>query len=156
MYDNIQAQILISIIVNTIQCAYLAAVDGLFKSNLDCKYLRIPQFEILKSVIMMYITLGPILNSKALISGNYRVLKTIFLEQLHFNCNKDFKDYLFLVYSDQKTAKYICTYKQERTESESAYDSYRWVLPVLGLWYLRLNFLYIIIRTFFSNKKHTQ
>ena len=62
---------------------------------------------------MMYVTLGPILDSKALISSNYHILETIFLEQLHLNHNKDFKDYLFFVYDNQKTAKHIYAYKQE-------------------------------------------
>ena len=42
IYNNIQAQILISIITNTIWRAYPAVVDSLFKFDLDCKYPHIP------------------------------------------------------------------------------------------------------------------
>ena len=111
IYNNIQAQILTSIIIDTIRCTYSATVNSLFKFNSDCKYPHMPQLKILKFIITTHITLGPILDSKALINGNYRVLKTIFLEQLHLNCNKDFKNYLFFIYNNQKTAKYIRAYK---------------------------------------------
>ena len=96
------------------------------------------------------------MESEASINGNYRVLKTIFLEQLQLNRNNDFQDRLYLVYGDQKTAKLIRTYKQERAEAALLYNSHRWVLPVLGLQHLRLNFLYIIIRTFFGGKQYAQ
>jgi len=41
-----------------------------------------PEINILLSIKITYINLGPIIESEASISGNYRVLKTIFLEQL--------------------------------------------------------------------------
>ena len=41
-------------------------------------------------------------------------------------------------------------------EAALLYNSHRWVLPIPGLWHLWLNFLYIIIRTFFSSKQYAQ
>ena len=70
-----------------------------FKSNLD-KYLHMLQLNILESSKTTHVTLGPILDSEALINSNYCVLKTIFLEQLCLNCEEDFKDHLYLAYSD--------------------------------------------------------
>ena len=104
----------------------------------------------------MHVNLGPIIESEASINGNYRVLKTIFLEQLQLNRDNDFQDQLYLAYSNQKTAKLIYAYKRERAEAALSYNSYYWVLPVPGLQHLRLNFLYTIIRTFFSGEQYTQ
>jgi len=39
---------------------------------------------------------------------------------------------------------------------DGTYNSYKWVLPILGLWYIRLNFLYIVIRTFYRGKEAAQ
>ncbi len=47
-----------------------------------------------------HITLGPILDSEAFINGNYRVIENIFLDQLQYNCETTFNDWLFLVYRD--------------------------------------------------------
>jgi len=65
-------------------------VNGIFKFNTKLKYPRMPEINILLSVKIIYINLGPIMESKASIISNYRVLKTIFLEQLQLNCNNDF------------------------------------------------------------------
>ena len=54
-----------------------------------------------------YITLRPILNSKAFINSNYYIIENIFLDQLQYNYKTAFNNQLFLVYRDQKTAKLI-------------------------------------------------
>ena len=36
------------------------------------------------------------------------------------------------------------------------YDSHKWVLPILGLWHMRLNFLYMVIYTFYGGEEATQ
>ena len=153
IYNKVQKQILISIIIDTIYYTYLDIVYKVFRSNLD-KYLHMPQLNILKSIKTTHVTLGPILDSKSLINSNYHILKTIFLEQLYLDYNKDFKDYLFLIYSNQKTIQLIYTYKHKQAESRSIYNSYKQVLPILGLQHLQLNFLYIVIRIFFSSKRY--
>ena len=47
-----------------------------------------------------YITLGPILDSKASINSNYCVIENIFLDQLQYNYKTAFNNWLFLVYKD--------------------------------------------------------
>jgi len=61
---------------------YLTAINGIFKSNTELKYPHIPEIDILLFIKIMHVNLGPIIESEASINGNYRVLKTIFLEQL--------------------------------------------------------------------------
>ena len=100
IYDNIQTQILTNIITDAIRRAYPTAVDGVFKSDASYKYPRMPQLDLLKSARTTHITIGPILDSEALISSNYRVLETIFREQLDLKCDAAFKDCLYLVYRD--------------------------------------------------------
>ena len=114
------------------------------------------EIDILLSVKTTYINLGPIIESEASINSNYYILKTIFLKQLQLNRDNDFQNRLYLAYSDQKTVKLIYAYKRERVEAALLYNSHRWVLPILGLQHLQLNFLYIIIRTFFSGEQYAQ
>jgi len=47
-----------------------------------------------------HITLGPILNSEVSINGNYYIIKNIFLDQLQYNRETTFNNWLFLVYRD--------------------------------------------------------
>ena len=49
-----------------------------------------PKIIILLFIKIMHINLGPIIESKVFINSNYRILKTIFLEQLQLNCNNNF------------------------------------------------------------------
>ena len=83
-------------------------------------------------------------------------MENIFLEQLQYNSETAFNGRLFLVYRDQKTAKLIQLCKEERVKAEGTYNSYKWVLPILGLWYMQLNFLYMVIHTFYRGKEAAQ
>ena len=49
-----------------------------------------PKINILLFVRITYVNLGPIIESKAFINGNYYILKMIFLKQLRFNRDNDF------------------------------------------------------------------
>ena len=69
-------------IIDTLQSTYPAAVNGIFESNTELKYLHILEINILLSTKITHINLGPIIESKASINSNYYILKTIFLEQL--------------------------------------------------------------------------
>ena len=97
-------------ITDALQNAYPAAVNSIFKSNTELKYLRIPKIDILLFIKITHINLSPIIKSKASINSNYCILETIFLKQLQLNYNNDFQNQLYLVYSNQKTAKliYVC------------------------------------------------
>ena len=155
-FDNLQKQISTSFIADAIRCAYPAAVDGIFNSNADIEYPCMPVVDILPHGRTEHVTLGPILDSEASINGNYRVMENIFLDQLQYNRETAFNDRLFLIYGDQKTAKLIRSCKEERVEAECAYDSHKWVLPIPGLWHVRLNFLYMVMRTFYGGEEAAQ
>ena len=155
-HDSVQNRISTFVIADALRSTYPAAVNGIFESNTELEYPRMPEIDILPSAKTTHVNLGPIMESEASINGNYRVLETIFLEQLQLNRDNDFQDRLYLAYGDQKTAKLIRACKRERTEAALSYDSHRWVLPVPGLWHLRLNFLYTIMRTFFGGEQYAQ
>ena len=61
---------------------------------------KIEALQILFYKRIKYITLKPIFNSKAFINNNYRVIENIFLDQLQYNRETAFNDWLFLVYGD--------------------------------------------------------
>ena len=69
---------------------YLTAVNGIFESNTELKYLHMPEIDILLFIKTMHVNLGSIMKSKASINNNYYILKIIFLEQLQLNHNDDF------------------------------------------------------------------
>ena len=69
-------------IVDVFQSVYPAAVNSIFKLNTELEYPYILKIDILLSIKITHINLDPIIENKAFINGNYRVLKIIFLEQL--------------------------------------------------------------------------
>jgi hypothetical protein len=75
-------------------------VDGIFNFNIDIKYPRMLVIDILPYGRTEHITLRPILNSEASINGNYCVIENIFLDQLQYNRETAFNNWLFLVYGD--------------------------------------------------------
>ena len=80
IYNTIQNQISIFVITDTLQSAYPATVNSIFKSNTKFKYPYIPKIDILLFIKIIYVNLGPIIENKAFINSNYYILKTIFLE----------------------------------------------------------------------------
>ena len=86
--------------MDIIQCAYPATVDSIFNINIDIKYPYMPVVNVLPYRKTEYITLGPIINSKAFINSNYYIIENIFLNQLQYNRETAFNDWLFLVYRD--------------------------------------------------------
>jgi len=66
--------------VDAIQYIYPAAVNSIFNFNINIKYPRILVVNILPYKRTKYITLRPILNSKAFINGNYYIIENIFLD----------------------------------------------------------------------------
>ena len=67
-------------IADVLQSVYLAVINGIFKFNTELKYPRILKIDILLSVKITHINLGPIIESKASINNNYYVFKIIFLK----------------------------------------------------------------------------
>lgn len=127
-----------------------------FQSDSNSKYPHVPVLDVLKSTKTTHVTLGPILEDEASISANYHVLENIFLKQLSLERENDFNDRLYLVYGNQKTARLIRACRRERAKSKSAYNRHEWVLPVPGLWHLRLNFLYMVMKAHFGGAKYSQ
>ena len=78
--------------MDAIRYTYPAMVNGIFNSNIDIKYPRILAVNILLYKITEYITLKPILNSKAFINSNYYIIKNIFLEQQQYNYKTTFNN----------------------------------------------------------------
>ena len=59
---------------------------------MDIKYPYMLVVDILPYKKTKYITLRPILNSKASINGNYYIIKNIFLNQLQYNYKTAFNN----------------------------------------------------------------
>ena len=59
---------------------------------MDIKYPRILVVNILPYKRIEYITLGPTLDSKAFINGNYCIIENIFLKQLQYNYKTAFNN----------------------------------------------------------------
>jgi len=156
LYDDVQEQISTSFIADAIQHAYPDAVQSIFHYDHKPEYPHMPIINVLKPAKTTHMTLEPILEDEDSISSNYSVLENIFVNQLHLNHEVNFDERLYLVYGDQKTVKLIHGCKRERAEVKSAYDHHGWVLPVPDLWHVRLNFLYMIMRTHFGSKKYSQ
>ena len=79
-FNDLQKRISTSFIADAIRCAYPTAVNSIFDSNADIEYPRILVVDILPYRRTEYVTLGLILDSKAFINSNYRVMENIFLE----------------------------------------------------------------------------
>ena len=73
-------------------------------------YLVFPIVKQLKPTLTEFYYLGVIYEDKGTLNSTYGVHDQIFLHYLNFSDNPklgDFKDQLWLAYSDQKTAKHI-------------------------------------------------
>ena len=79
-FNNLQKWISINFIADIIQYIYPTAANGIFNSNIDIKYLYILVVNILPFRRTEYITLKPILDSKAFINSNYYIIENIFLK----------------------------------------------------------------------------
>ena len=64
----------------------------MFRNKSDYKYPQMLVVDILPPARLKHVTLGPILESEALIDGNYRVIENIFLRQLYLDRRKNFDD----------------------------------------------------------------
>ena len=111
-----------------------------------------PQLDILRPEKTHVATLGPINSEEGTISGNYGVLADIFIRQLTFDPKTDFSKRLFLVFGDQLTVSRIRSIKSERREATSAYDRFNWLLPVSAFFHLRMNLLYMVSKSHYSDE----
>ena len=66
--------------------------------------------------------LGLINANESTIDETYDVHKIIFLKQLKLKEESDFDSYLYLYYSDQKSAQLICSIKLKQRPAKFAYN----------------------------------
>jgi hypothetical protein len=109
--------------------------------------IEMPKLEILPPEKTYSVNLGPINAGEGTIAGNYNVFENIFLQQLSLNRESDFSKRLFLVFGDQLTVARIRSIKSERREDRSAYERFNWLMPVPGLFHLKMNLLYSLGKT---------
>lgn len=153
-HDSVWEQTSTFVIAEAIKRVYPEAVKKIFEGAED-QYPSMPQLDVLPNARTEHVTLGPILESESTVAGNYNVLENIFLQQFNLNPESDFSDLLYLVFGDLKTLQLIQSCKQQRSEASTAYSRHNWVLPVPGLWHLRLNFLQMVMKNFYGGKKYS-
>lgn len=76
------------------------------------------------------------------------VLEDIFRQQYRLP-DSAFKHRLFLIYGDQKSTQRIRTIRRRREWARQPYNSLR-ALPVLALFHLRMNYLYMVLGVHFD------
>ena len=91
--------------------------------------------------------LRAIFKSESTTENTQLILDDLFLHQLGLKADaKEFQEHGRIVVGDLKTLNLILSLKKQRedTAESSAYDTYRWVVPNLGLFHLRMNMLQLI------------
>jgi hypothetical protein len=91
------------------------------------------------------IPLEPILINESTTDGMLRILDDVMLRQLG---NKEddtkFNHQLIPFHGDQKTIDRLRNCRRVRENDSRPYDSLKWVLPCLGLWHTKFNYLMLI------------
>lgn len=144
--DLISCQIQRHWIAEAIRYAYPDLIDELFK---DCpeKWPQFPVVERLAPHTTEHYGLGPILANEGTIDGTYDVIDTIFRAQFGADTSEhstEFNRRLQLVYGDQKTVSLIQSVQEESDEASLPYHRLGWIIPVPGLFHLRMNFIDMI------------
>lgn len=83
-----------------------------------------PHLNVLEARPTHQFSLGPILSNEGTIQGTYEVLETIFKDQLQCK-TEDFRNRLWLVYGDQKTASNIQSVINQRREASHSFEHHR-------------------------------
>ena len=77
--------------------------------------------------------------------GTQQVVEDIFEKQFEMNEeNSQWTDCLRPVFGDALTAKMLQSLKAERSMESDPYSELAWLLPVFGLWHLKLNYLRLL------------
>ena len=139
--DDIQADIYTFFIADAIRRLYPKAVDQIWAQSLDEGFPRMPRIDLLDPRRTKSYSLGAIPFNEGTIDGNYQVHKSIFVDQFGLDPEEHFKNRLYLVYGDQKTAQLIRSVKIEQRTAAMDYDRRDWLLPIPSLFHLRMNFL---------------
>lgn len=105
-----------------------------------------PILEKLPNHKTKFLPLRPIMRDESTTSNNIQIIENIFQGQINLGSEDPiFASEFRMVGGDLKTWSRIHSAKSLRAgTSKDPYDSFRWVLPTLGLWHLRLNLLQLI------------
>ena len=83
-------------IINAINGIYPDAVSKVCNKGAEEQRPAMPQLDVLPCIHSEHVTMGAILEDEATISGNYRVLQNIFLDQLGLDEKAAFEECLYL------------------------------------------------------------
>lgn len=160
-YDQYEAQISSYFIAEAIRTTFPKETNRLFakmqKSNSvgSRKYNipKMPKIDILPLEKTQRVVLGPIPSEEGSISGNVSVLENIFLHQLRFSPETDFSQRLFLIFGDQLTVQRIRSIVSLRSEAAEGFNRHMWALPVLALFHLKMNLIWLIFKNHYGDQK---
>jgi hypothetical protein len=155
-HDGIWETIQRFIIVRAIKHVYPHCVSKIY-AEAKVSEPSMPILDVLPPIRTKHITMGAILEDESSVSGNYNVLDNIFAQQLGLSEQSDkYSQRLYLIYGDQKTCKLIRSCKHQRGfGTSSTYHQLKWALPAPGLWHLRLNYLQMVLGSFYGGRKHS-
>ena len=145
--DDIQTEICTFFIADAIRRLYPKAVGQTWAKSPDRDFPCMPRINVLDPRRTKSYSLCGIPFNEGTIDGNYEVHKSIFVDQFGLDSEKHFKDRLYLIYGDQKTAQLIRSVKTDQRTATRDYDRRDWLLPVSSLFHPRMNFLWMIQRT---------
>lgn len=105
-----------------------------------------PEVEPIRMKRTLPTPLSPVMLDESSTANNILILENFFRDQFRMTeANEQFTNNLRLIYGDLKTVKRMHSVKhiREATATQS-FDTFKWVMPGLGLWHLRYNMLQLI------------
>ena len=160
-FDQYESQISSYLIAEAIRTTFPEETSRLFtkmrkSNNVSARKYSIPEMpkiDIIPSEKTQRVVLGPIPAEEGSVSGNISVLRNIFLRQLDFDRETDFSRRLFLIFGDQLTVQRIRSIMFMRREAMGDFGRHGWALPVLALFHLRMNLIWLIYKSHFGDQK---
>jgi hypothetical protein len=160
-HDQCESQISSYFIAEAIRTTFPEETKRLFakmqKSNTGGSHKfnipKMPKIDIPPLEKTQRVVLGPIPAEEGSISGNIKVLDNIFLRQLGFSSEEEFSQRLFLIFGDQLTVQRIRSIIFMRSEATKDFNRHTWALPVLALFHLRMNLIWLIYKHHFGDQK---
>lgn len=121
-----------------------------FPENIQRIYARnqvaAPSFPVIDRLAPFRTKFHPFLMDidESTLAGNIDVLEEISSRQYRWDETHNFAERLHLFYGDQRTVSRLRLAKLVRCESRAVYDRFGWVLPVPGLFHLKMQWLKMI------------
>ena len=115
-----------------------------------------PLLDVLPLHRTKYYPMKPVFINESTTANNISIINDLYNVQIGVNENdKDYDHILRLITGDWKTWKRIEAAKSLRTfASEKPFDKFHWILPSLGLWHLKFNFLQLIHTIHWGNNRY--